>query len=340
MIQKYFSRFRNRLKNVRYVYEHQTLSSFCVLMFRLSKDIVLHQLFVFRYIILYGYDSQIPFKAIPSAKPVQNSEVTILIPFRDQAHLLETCIKSIFSLTQYKNYRILLINNRSTEPETFKYLDTLKKLSNVRILDYDKPFNYAGLHNWAMDFVETEFVLFLNNDTSVIGGSWLESLLSLIEQENVGAVGGLLLYPDGTVQHAGVSFFGGLPFHIFSKQDPKGYYSTFINSVQEFSAVTGACLMTKKSLYKKVGGLDGELFPVTYNDIDYCLKLKAFGYKILYTPHALLYHHESASRGYDWIDIDKQNRARLEQKKFTTKWKGFRDPYLSPRNHLLQRKPD
>jgi GT2 family glycosyltransferase len=274
--------------------------------------------------VLLGYINTITIQMSESLQPV-----TIIIPFKDKVEVLKVCVESILSKTKYKNYFLLLINNQSVEKETFVYLDLIKHSNKIKILNYDNPFNYSAIHNWAMSFVNSEFVLFLNNDTEVIDPEWLNALVGNIEKDNVGAVGALLLYPDGRIQHAGVGLFLPTLFHIHEGEIPNGKFMSEINSSHELYAVTGACLMTKKSLYEKVGGMDSVNFTIGLNDIDYCLKLKQANYKVIYNPKAKLYHYESYSRGKDWLNFNKFKRAQKEGKFFIQKWNQF---YLSEMN--------
>lgn len=220
--------------------------------------------------------------------------VSIIIPTKGNLKLLRACIESIETKSSYKNYEIIVIDN-SRKEETKKYLESLK----YKILFYDKPFNFSKINSFAVANVRGEHVIFLNDDTEVISQNWIESLLEHSEKPTVGAVGALLFYPDDTIQHAGVLIgVGGVTSHAFEglSRDDKGYKG-LVQTVRECSAVTGACMMIKKSLFDKIGGFDEKL-AYSFNDVDLCLRLREKGYSIIYTPHAHLYHRGTSSRSY------------------------------------------
>ncbi|MEI8175224.1 MAG: glycosyltransferase [bacterium] len=250
-------------------------------------------------------------------------EVSIIIPFRDAVSMLERCVASILYKTAYNNFKIILVNNQSSKKETIDYLEQIVKNPKVSVISYDNVFNYSALHNFIISKINTELILLLNNDTEVINKEWLTELLEIGQDEKVGAVGALLLYPNETVQHAGVSIngFSRIPFHLYKGEKIDGKHSKEIKLTHECFATTGACLLTKKSLYKKVGGFDAENLSISYNDIDYCLKLRTLDYKIIYTSKATLYHYESYSREEDSMDFKKRKRAEQERKFFLNKWR-------------------
>jgi GT2 family glycosyltransferase len=271
--------------------------------------------------------------------PVDTSQrVTIIIPFRDQVSLLKQCLESLAGCTNYEAYDILLVNNQSKEPETLAYLKHIDQEHHVKVLHYDAPFNYAALHNWAIDQVTTPYVLLLNNDTEFFEPGWLVSMMEYAQQPEVGAVGAKLLYPDDTLQHAGVIVgIGGAADHAHKHlpATAEGYFYR-ANTVQELSACTAACLLLPTHIYKEAGGMDPEKFPVAFNDVDLCLTIQSLGYRIIYTPHAVLYHHESISRGIDQTRVQRE-RASREIKAFRRKWRTFLengDPYYHPRLSL------
>jgi glycosyltransferase involved in cell wall biosynthesis/2-polyprenyl-3-methyl-5-hydroxy-6-metoxy-1,4-benzoquinol methylase len=243
-------------------------------------------------------------------------KIAIIIPTRDKLDMLKRCIDSIHERSTYDNYEIIIINNQSEEPET---LDYLKKFRG-RVIDYPFPFNYSRQMNLGVEGAGCEYVLLLNNDTEVISPGWMEAMLEHAQRPEVAAVGARLFYPGGRVQHEGV-FIGcgrGLAGHI----DHGGYFALG-DCVRELSAVTAACMLTKASLYKELGGLDEEL-SVAYNDVDYCLKARARGMTVIYTPYAELYHHEGGTRG--------RRHPRKNEEAFRKRWwkRGFRDPYYNP----------
>lgn len=265
-------------------------------------------------------------------KPV----VSIIIPTRNMKAYLSKCVKSVVEKTSYKNYEIIIINNRSDEKETLDYFDAIKS-KKIRILDYDEEFNFSAINNFAVNQAKGSHVVLLNNDTKVISSDWLESMLEYSQKREIGAVGALLYFPDDTIQHAGCAIgIGGVAGHLYkySKMgDNKMNISLdFPRIIHNVSAVTGACLMVKKSVYLEVGGLD-EKFKVAFNDIDFCLKVMKAGYRNIYTPFASLYHYESKTRGYEYEDPTQEFRFNNEVSYFKAKWynllkKG--DPYYNP----------
>ncbi len=237
-----------------------------------------------------------------------NQEIGIIIPFKDKVNLLKQCVSSVLAKTDYANYKIFLINNNSVEDATKKYLQEIRKQENIKILNYDKPFNFSALNNWAVRQISSPLILLLNNDTEVINGGWLSAMAEQIERPEVGAVGAKLLYQNGKIQHAGVVLglgrFEDKDYGIAGhshKYFPKGSHGYFeqIDVIRDYSAVTGACLLTRKKLFEKMGGLDEKNFSVAWNDVDYCLRLRQKGFLIVYTPYARLFHYESVSRGSD-----------------------------------------
>lgn len=229
--------------------------------------------------------------------------VSIIIPTKDNVKLLKTCIESIEAKSTYENYEIIVVDNGSKKEETKKYFDHLKH----KILAYDKPFNFATINNFAVKNVQGNYVIFLNDDTEVISQDWIEKMLEHSMKSNVGVVGVLLFYLNETIQHAGVLIgVGGVTSHAFeglSRTDSG--YKGLVQTLRECSAVTGACMMIKKSLFEAVGGFD-EKFAYSFNDVDLCLRLREKGYQVIYTPYAQLYHHGSASRPY--AEDDKEVR--------------------------------
>ena len=266
-------------------------------------------------------------------KIVNFHKVSIIIPFKDQWEALRTCVDSIFGKTIYKDYEIVLVNNGSEQEKTFEYMESIRGNSIIKIVDYDKPFNYSAVNNYAVSQINCEYFILLNNDTEVISSDWIEAMLEFAQRRDVGAVGALLYYPNDTVQHAGtIVGIGGVAAHAHKhfQKESVGYFGR-IKTVQNLSAVTAACLMTKKSVFNEVGGLNENLSHA-FNDVDYCLKIRGRGYMVVYTPYAELYHHESLSRGYE-DSPGKRERFKNEIKYFQAKWKDFLikgDPYYNP----------
>jgi GT2 family glycosyltransferase len=228
-------------------------------------------------------------------------KVSLIIPTRDNVSLLKNCVESIERLTTYSNYEILIVDNDSVDPETLEYLASTPH----KVITFREEFNYSKINNFAVARADGEYVLLLNDDTEVISGGWLEAMLEHAQRTEVGAVGARLLYPDGRVQHAGVLVGVGNPWgpgvavhsHQYYSADSPGYAGTAM-TVANYSAVTAACMLLRRSVFDEVGGLDEENLRVGFNDVDLCLKLRERGYLITYTPHAALLHHESVSRGY------------------------------------------
>ncbi|HEX2741911.1 MAG TPA: glycosyltransferase [Rubrobacter sp.] len=228
-------------------------------------------------------------------------KVSIIIPTRDNVSLLKNCVESIERLSTYRNYEILIVDNDSVDSETVEYLASMVH----RVVRFRDEFNYSRINNLAVAQAEGEYVLLLNDDTEVISADWLEVMLGHAQRPEVGAVGARLLYPDRRIQHAGVLVGTGNPWgpgialhsHQYYPADSAGYAGTALTTTN-YSAVTAACLLLRKSLFEEVGGLDEENLPVGFNDVDLCLRIRERGFLITYTPHAELYHHESASRGH------------------------------------------
>ena len=261
--------------------------------------------------------------------------VSIIIPNYENKKVLERCIDSLINVNNYKNLEILIIENNSTSDEIFDYYKSVsQKNSFIRVLDYGKhEFNYSAINNYGVSNAKGEYVLLLNNDTEIINPDSIEEMLGICMRKDVGAVGGKLLYPDNTVQHAGVLVgIEGTAAHVFlrKQRDDCGFMMRAVINYN-YSAVTGACLMTKKELYNTVGGLD-ETLKVAFNDIDYCLKLRRCNQLVVYNAFSLCYHYESVSRGYE-NSLDKIKRFNNEAQIFQNKWKNVllkEDPYYNP----------
>jgi len=219
--------------------------------------------------------------------------ISIIIPIRDRVELLKRCLESIEEKTTYRHFEIVVLDNQSEEPDTLTYLAGLPHT----VVPIPGPFNYSYLNNVGAAHARGEFLLFLNNDTEVVTGEWLTAMLEHAQRSRVGAVGAKLLYPNGTIQHAGVVLgHGGVAGHAFwyLPGDSSGYNDS-AQVVRNYSAVTAACMMMRKSVFADVGGFD-ENIKVAFNDIDLCLRVREKGYLVIYTPHAVLYHMESATR--------------------------------------------
>jgi GT2 family glycosyltransferase len=261
--------------------------------------------------------------------------VSIIIPTRDRVELLRPCVESILEKTTYSRFEIVLIDNGSRETAALEYLSLSARNPRTRILQCDEEFNYSRLSNFGVERSEAEFVVLMNNDVEVIAPGWLDEMVSHGIQPEVGAVGARLLYPDGRVQQAGVILGAGVhgvaevAHRGIARSDP-GYFSRAILA-QELSAIGAACLLTRRKVYLKAGGFDEKQLKVAFNDIDFCLKLRARGYRILYAPEAELYHHEHASRGSEYTSANERRFIR-EIEFMKEKWKDalLTDPNYNP----------
>ncbi|RUM68586.1 MAG: hypothetical protein DSZ08_07940, partial [Sulfurovum sp.] len=250
--------------------------------------------------------------------------VSIIIPFKDKPELLKTCIESILEKSTYQNFEIIGISNNSTEEETFKemrYLESLDK--RVAFYEYNVPFNYSKINNYAANtYAKGEQLLFLNNDIEVITPQWIEEMLMYSQQKQNGAIGAKLYFPNDTIQHAGLVMAPNtihsviLVYQGFPKEH-YGYVSR-AKCVNNYSAVTAACLMLKREIFDEIQGFDEERLSVAYNDVDLCLRIQEAGYYNVWTPYCELYHHESISRGYE---ISRESVERREKEKWHLKEK-------------------
>ncbi len=273
---------------------------------------------------------------------LSEDKISILIPNKDHLEDLRRCIHSIQERSTYEDYEIIVIENNSTEKAVFDYYDTLREQKNITVVTYTGAFNYAKINNFGAGFATGKYLLLLNNDTQVISMNWLEAMLMYAQRPDVGAVGAKLYYGDRTIQHAGVVIGLGAHrtaghTHYKINYDNLGYMGRLCYA-QNVSAVTGACLMVRKSLYDALGGLD-EAFAVALNDVDFCLRIRDKGYLNVFTPFAELYHFESASRGSDAADSQKAARYEEESALFRGRWKELiakGDPYYNP-NFSLDR---
>lgn len=267
---------------------------------------------------------------------LSEDKISILIPNKDHVEDLRRCIDSIKERTTYSNYEIIIIENNSEDKATFDYYKTLEKQENITVVIYKGIFNYSSINNFGAGFATGKYLLLLNNDTQVISMNWLENMLMYAQRPDVGAVGAKLYYSDRTIQHAGVVIGLGAHrtaghTHYKINYDNLGYMGRLCYA-QNVSAVTGACLMVKKSIYDALGGLD-ECFRIALNDVDFCLRIREQGYLNVFTPFAELYHFESASRGVDVVDAAKAQRYEEESALFRERWKKVLekgDPYYNP----------
>lgn len=271
--------------------------------------------------------------------------VSVLIPNKDHTDDLDKCIRSLMTRASYQNLEIIIIENNSTEEETFRYYERIEKeFEKVRTIYYKGGFNYSAINNFGVREAKGDVLLLLNNDTELITSDLFESMLGYLEQEEVGMVGAKLLYADDTIQHAGVLMgAGGLADHMFKgKADSVPEYMCRAIMSYDVSAVTGACLMIRKKVYEEVGGLD-ESLAVAFNDVDFCLKVREAGYLIVYDAQAKMHHYESKSRGMENTP-EKFVRFGKEASYINGKWKiliDFADPYYNPNmSYISYFKPD
>ena len=241
--------------------------------------------------------------------------------------------------TEYNNYDIVIVDNQSTDNEIFEYYTSLEYNPKIKILFYNKPFNFSAINNYAVTQVDSPYILFLNNDPEVISSEWLSAMLEHAQRKYVGAVGAKLLYPNNLIQHAGVILgITGTPgqkgvaghSHKYLPNNCTGYYLR-PHIIGNYSMVTAACLMMRKEVFKEIGGFNEDL-AIAFNDVDLCMRIRSAEYLIVYTPYSQLYHHESLSRGYENTP-DKQARFTREVTLIREKWGRVidnGDPYYNP----------
>ena len=269
--------------------------------------------------------------ALPAPPPL----VSILIPNKDHADDLEKCLHSIYARTNYDNYEVLVIENNSTDPATFDCYKTLpQRYEGCRVVTYRGGFNFSAINNFGRKAAKGQYLLLLNNDVEVLSHDWLGELLAEASQPGVAACGAMLYYPDDTIQHAGViTGLGGYAGHShkYHRRGGSGYLFR-LAAVQDYSAVTAACLLVRAEVYDALGGLD-EAFTVAFNDVDFCLRIREAGWRIAWTPYAELYHFESKSRGSDEQDPAKKARFDAERARLYARHgreKILHDPYYNP----------
>jgi len=263
--------------------------------------------------------------------------VSIIIPTRDQHKLLKRCISTLLKKTDYQNFEIIIIDNQSRDKKTLKYFKKIASINNLRLLDYPKQFNYSAINNYAVSQAKGEVIALVNNDIEFKDKNWLKEMVGLLVRDNVGAVGCKLIWPNGMIQHGGVVLgINGLADHAFNTiSDGEPGYFHRAQVTQQYSAVTAACLLTRKTDYLSVDGLNEIDFPVAFNDVDYCLKLRQRGKRIVWTPFVHIIHAESASRGKD-TSAEKAARAVKEMNNLKKRWghELMHDPFYNPNLNL------
>ncbi|MFW2440907.1 MAG: glycosyltransferase family 2 protein [Arenicellales bacterium] len=261
--------------------------------------------------------------------------VSIVIPFRDKPELLSTCVNSILDNSTWENYEIVAVSNNSRSSETYSLIHQLEeKSSRFHCVEFNEEFNFSRIVNYGVSQSKGDYLILLNNDIEVISWDWIEAMLEHAQREEVGAVGAKLLYPNNSIQHAGIIMgLGGYAGHshkLCPINNP-GYFNR-LHAVQNISAVTGACLMISRNKYEAINGFDEESFKVAYNDVDFCLRLREQGLLNVFTPYAELYHHESISRGYEDTE-EKQQRFSGEKERLLARHAEILargDPYYNP----------
>jgi len=259
-------------------------------------------------------------------------KVDIIIPTRNRSDLLANCIDNIRKQTQYSNYEITVVDNLSDDPKTLKLLMELKSYNIAKILYFKQPFNFSAINNYAASKTDGPILCLMNNDIEVLDPDWLFEMVSHAQRPEIGAVGCKLIYPNQTIQHGGIimGIRGGIGHsYRFFPADSPGYFFR-LQTTQNFSTVTGACMVVRRKLYEKLGGLDEQL-KVAFNDIDFCLRILEAGYRNLWTPYAQLIHHESLSREYDDTP-EKQEYFNKEKRFILDRWGDAlsKDPYYNP----------
>jgi GT2 family glycosyltransferase len=266
---------------------------------------------------------------LPEPRPL----VSIIIPTRDQVRLLRKCVLGVLGVTRYKPFEIIIVDNGSREPETLTFLRRVSANPRVRVLDYDRPFNFSAINNFAVQHARGSYLCLLNNDIEIIDDQWLTALMRQAVRPEIGAAGGKLLYEDGTIQHAGVVIGLGDAAghaHRFQRDDHPGYFAR-AHVAHCASAVTAACLVVEKAKFEAVGGLDEANLAVAFNDVDFCLKLERAGWRNVFVPQATAIHHESKSRGRDFLpaNVDRYlGELAVLQNRWSTR--GYRDPLHHP----------
>jgi len=248
--------------------------------------------------------------------------VTIIIPFKDQLDTTLTCVENILKHTVYKNYNIVLIDNWSVRDETLDFIEKIQKHKNVSVITVEEPFNFSRLNNIAVAQTRSDYVVFMNNDVFVEDPKWLQRMVGEAQAfKDVGAVGAKLLYPNDTIQHAGVVVGpAGVAAHVH-RGDPLSEYGYIGRTMlsHEVTAVTAALMLVRRTIFDEVGGFDEEALKVAFNDVDLCLKIRRAGYRIIFSAETIAYHHESLSRGTD-DKPEHETRFFLETQTMLERW--------------------
>lgn len=271
----------------------------------------------------------------PASPPL----VSLIVPVRDHPELLRTCVQSVLHRTDYAHFEMVIVDNQTVDPRALSLLSELQEDPRVRVMKYDASFNYSSIVNWGVAQSSGEILCLLNNDIRVISSDWLQEMVNHSVRPEIGAVGAMLYYPTGIVQHAGVILgVGGVAAHAHRglRKGGQGYFARAA-LIQNFSAVTAACMAMRRAVFDSVGGFDGEQLPVAFSDVDLCLRIRERGYRILWTPYAQLIHHESASRGPDHHPAN-QERFKREVEYMKSRWGPVltNDPCYNPNLTLMR----
>lgn len=266
---------------------------------------------------------------------LDKKKVSIIIPSKNLTEITDVCINSIFRLTSYPNFEVILVNNNSNEDDFFKMVKKWedKEPKRFKCITDNGSFNFSRLMNNAVKETSGDYLLLLNNDTEVTHADWMTAMVEYAQLEKTGVVGVKLLYHNDTIQHAGVVIgIEGTAAHVFLAENKNalGYFG-YIQTLNNFSAITAACIMVAKEKFYLVDGFDENL-SVDYNDIDFCLKIKDKGFDNIYLPHVVLYHYESISRGHPHKTKESYERHLKEIGIFQTKWQKYidHDPCYNP----------
>ena len=279
---------------------------------------------------------------LPVYSSGEEALISVLIPNKDHGEDLKRCVESLLYVNTWKNLEILILENNSVEEETFRLYERLEAQDErIRVLRWDKAFNYSAINNFGAASARGEYLLLLNNDTQILKADSIARMQRLAREPETGAVGALLLYPDGRVQHGGIILgYGGIAGHawegVFPEDIPDPFPRVVFTHTHNVSAVTGACMMLRSSVWQSAGGMDEEL-EVTFNDVDLCMRLRKEGLKILMCPDACLIHDESASRGSEDTP-QKVARFHNEIRVFVHRWETELeqgDPFYNPNLTLI-----
>lgn len=267
-----------------------------------------------------------PFYRVRHEPPQPLPRVSIILLTRDRPELLRTCVQSVLSKTDYSNLEVIIVDNGTIDAEALQLLAQFERDPRVTLLRDPSPFNFSALNNRAVQHATGAFLCLLNNDIEVLHDSWLQELVSVGAQAGVGAVGARLFYPNGKIQHAGVILgIGGVAGHPFKHQSRDDFhYMARPKLMQELTAVTAACLLTPRHVYNQLGGLDETNLTVAFNDVDYCLRVREAGHRVIYNPYAEFVHHESVSRGREDTP-EKKERFRGEVLYMKGRWETWLD---------------